>query len=148
MDALETRILTNMDGGLRNKIVYFCRYLDDILIFFKGKKEEFQTLMDYFNGFHESIKFTFEMDYENRTTHWLDCQITVENGTIVTDLYRKPEASRRGKNSYGQFQISKWDKFRRIFICFACFCRTNSYGNFSYGQFHMHPKNLPRTYSE
>ena len=38
MDALETRILTNMDGGLRNKIVYFCRYLDDILIFFKGKK--------------------------------------------------------------------------------------------------------------
>ena len=55
---------------------------------------------------------------------------------------------RRGKNSYGQFQISKWDKFRRIFICFACFCRTNSYGNFSYGQFHMHPKNLPRTYSE
>ena len=57
-------------------------------------------------------------------------------------------ASRRGKNSYGQFQISKWDKFRRIFICFACFCRTNSYGNFSYGQFHMHPKNLPRTYSE
>ena len=93
MDALETRILTNMDGGLRNKIVYFCRYLDDILIFFKGKKEEFQTLMDYFNGFHESIKFTFEMDYENRTTHWLDCQITVENGTIVTDLYRKPEAS-------------------------------------------------------
>ena len=33
------------------------------------------------------------MDYENRTTHWLDCQITVENGTIVTDLYRKPEAS-------------------------------------------------------
>ena len=55
---------------------------------------------------------------------------------------------RRGKNSYGQFQISKWDKFRRVFICFACFCRTNSYGNFSYGQFHMHPKNLPRTYSE
>ena len=56
--------------------------------------------------------------------------------------------TRRGKNSYGQFQISKWDKFRRVFLCFACFCWTNSYGNFSYGQFHMHPKNLPRTYSE
>ena len=63
-------------------------------------------------------------------------------------IIKTHENKRRGKNSYGQFQISKWDKFRRIFICFACFCRTNSYGNFSYGQFHMHPKNLPRTYSE
>ena len=49
--------------------------------------------MDYLNGFHKSIKFTFEMEYEKRTTHWLDCQITMENGTITTDLYRKPESS-------------------------------------------------------
>ena len=49
--------------------------------------------MDYLNGFHKSIKFTFEIEYEKRTTHWLDCQITMENGTITTDLYRKPESS-------------------------------------------------------
>ena len=87
-------------------------------------------------------------DLKGTTTELLSLHTVEPPGGVASNQMLGGPERRRGKNSYGQFQISKWDKFRRILMCFACFCRTNSYGNFSYGQFHMHPKNLPRTYSE
>ena len=77
------------------------RFLDDIFLTYTGTIKSLHTLLDELNKLHPTIKFTMSHttppSIENpecgcEATHnlaFLDTQCKVENGKIVTDLYRK-----------------------------------------------------------
>jgi hypothetical protein len=71
-------------------IHFYKRYIDDILVIWKGTVEQLNIFMTKINLLHPSIKFTCEFDSANRSTTYLDTTISLKNDAINTDLYRKP----------------------------------------------------------
>ena len=63
--------------------------LDDIFLLWSGTREEFEEFMKEINSMHDSIKFTCQYDYEEKSTTFLDMEVKMINGKIVTDLFRK-----------------------------------------------------------
>ena len=63
-----------------NKIVKWWRYRDDILMFYRGTREQISDLISKFNNFHPTIKFTYECSQE--AVQYLD--LTIFKG-ILTD---------------------------------------------------------------
>jgi hypothetical protein len=64
-------------------------YIDDILILFKGSKQECEALVNWLNSLQPGvIKFKFE--FSNELVEFLDLQIMIENGKLETNLYIKP----------------------------------------------------------
>ena len=83
MVELEKRLVPAMNG----KVSLWFRYVDDTFTFIK--KGEIDAVVRCLNGFHESIKFTFEKE-ENREISFLDVKvIRKDDGTFDTDIYRK-----------------------------------------------------------
>ena len=66
---------------------YF-RYVDDTLCFFSSP-EHVERFLNHINEFHESIHFTVERS-TNNAIPFLDVKISYSNGTISTQVYRKP----------------------------------------------------------
>ena len=89
-----------IDKLLRNKarllnpsydpILFFKRFIDDIFLIWTGTVLEFEDFLTEINKLHKTIKFTASYDFESRSTSFLDTVITIKNGLIITDLYRKP----------------------------------------------------------
>ena len=71
-------------------ILFLRRFIDDILIFWTGTVEKFEEFMKKINNLHPTIKFTASYKYEERSTSFLDMEVKIVEGKIVTDLYRKP----------------------------------------------------------
>jgi hypothetical protein len=60
------------------------------MIFLLCQKSIITEILDFLNGRNISIKFTFEMEHENKIP-FLDCLVTEEtDGSLVTSVYRKP----------------------------------------------------------
>ncbi|EZA56040.1 hypothetical protein X777_04043, partial [Ooceraea biroi] len=51
--------------------------------------DKLMTTFDIFNSYHPRLKFTYEVE-ENGSISFLDTRITNDNGTIITNWYRKP----------------------------------------------------------
>ena len=71
-------------------ICFYKRYIDDILVFWKGSVEQFNDFMLRINSLHHSIKFTCDFDFTKRSTTYLDTTVSLLGDVINTDLYRKP----------------------------------------------------------
>ena len=69
------------------KPVYYKRYVDDIIVFFKDKKQV-KKFLRYLNSRHPNITFTIEEE-ENDRLPFLDIEIRRENGKLVTSVYKK-----------------------------------------------------------
>jgi hypothetical protein len=69
--------------------LYF-RFIDDIFAIWCGSKESFIQFMEEINKLHPTIKFTSEFNYEERSTAFLDTKITIIDGKLTSDLYKKP----------------------------------------------------------
>ena len=99
--------IANLDMGSRDKKIlstsnphikriykgYFKRFIDDIFFLFQGSEVELKSLLEYMNGLFPTIKFTMSYDYESRSVEYLDVKVTISDGKIITDLYRKPMSS-------------------------------------------------------
>ena len=83
----------------------FKRFLDDIFIIWKGSIDDLQTFLVQMNNVHPTIKFTSEFTcpyvcdvkgphdcfcHQTKNIAFLDTQVSIEDGKLVTDLYRKP----------------------------------------------------------
>jgi len=81
------------------------RFLDDIFMIWKGSIDELQNFLSQLNSLHPTIKFTAEFTspfkceidgphdcfcYGTKSIPFLDTQVSIEAGKLVTDLYRKP----------------------------------------------------------
>jgi hypothetical protein len=70
-------------------ILFYKRFIDDILLLWKGTEEKFLEFMEKINSLHPTIKFTHNLEPNNKSTTFLDTTITIKNGKISTDLYRQ-----------------------------------------------------------
>ena len=85
--------MESLESKVRSKILMWRRFLDDIFILWTGSKEELEDFMCQINGFHETIKFTKDGDFERRSTHFLDVAVKIEDGKLSTDLFVKETAA-------------------------------------------------------
>ena len=90
MAKLEKFMLENCPVNLSQFIKCWKRFIDDIFIIFTGSYEELEDFHSYLNSVHPTMKFDeYQHNRENNSCNFLDLNITIENGRINTDLYRK-----------------------------------------------------------
>ena len=69
--------------------LYYGRYIDDILLIYKGSEREFKTFAEQLNTKHPSIKFDYEIS--NTSIPFLDTRIYIDdNRQLQTTLFTKP----------------------------------------------------------
>ena len=71
-------------------IEFLKRFIDDLLLFWAGTVQQFEDFMTRINNLHPTIKFTASYNYAEKSMNYLDMEIKIVNGMIITDLYRKP----------------------------------------------------------
>lgn len=77
---------------LTAKIVYYRRYVDDIIVMLEGSDQDINLFKEKMNNMHNNIKFTLEME-ENNSLNFLDLTITKLNNQHKFAIYRKPSTS-------------------------------------------------------
>ena len=85
-----------------NPIKFFKRFLDDIIMVFRGTTKQLHSFIKDINNIHSNIQFTMEHTTPNcdkcdececqdkKTISFLDTQCQIKQNKIITDLYRKP----------------------------------------------------------
>ena len=69
--------------------LYYGRYIDDIVLIYKGSEQEFETFAEKLNTKHPSIKFDYEVS--KTPISFLDTRIYIdENRQLQTTLFTKP----------------------------------------------------------
>ena len=63
------------------------KYIDDIFMIWQHGEDELKILLEKLNNFHPSIKFTCE--YSCEKVNYLDVQVIVREGKLITDLHFK-----------------------------------------------------------
>ena len=96
MGKLEKLLLENCPEHLKGFLHTWKRYIDDILVIWTVSDEEFQEFFNFLNSFHTTIKFDEpQHNSEDNSCEFLDLKISIEDGKISTDLYRKDTAKPR-----------------------------------------------------
>ena len=78
-DFLETQIL--------KPLVWLC-YIDDIFFIWTHSEEELKKFMGELKSFDTNNKFTYE--YSNKRVSFLDLQVDIVEGKLITSLFAKP----------------------------------------------------------
>ena len=68
--------------------LFYKRFIDDGFGIWTGRVDDLQDFAKYANSIHENINI--EMKWSKEKIEFLDTLVKIENGRIVTDLYRKP----------------------------------------------------------
>jgi hypothetical protein len=71
------------------EIIFYKRYVDDILIIYDQSKTDEQTLLRQINKVDKNFQFKISAE-ENNTFHYLDISIYRNNKSINIGIYRKP----------------------------------------------------------
>lgn len=90
MDDIENKIFNNLNIN-RNKIIFWKRYVDDVLCIWKGTPIEIKQFLEQINNIHKNIKFTMEMEIDN-SINFLDLKIykNLNNNNLEFGIYHKP----------------------------------------------------------
>ena len=88
MDHLEKRIFNSYNSLLKN-ILYWHRYVDDILCCWTGTDRQLNIFLNYLNKLEPSIKFTLEIE-SNNSLNFLDLTISKLSNKHCFQIYRKP----------------------------------------------------------
>ena len=96
MGKLKKLMLSHCPADLKPFLHTWKRYIDDILVIWTGTEQQFKEFFNFLNSFHQTMKFDEpQHDIENNSCEFLDLKISVENGKICTDLFRKDTAKPR-----------------------------------------------------
>lgn len=87
MDRIDKQILANQT--FKNQIIFYKRYVDDIFCLFEGNDVELNLLKDFINSLHVKIKFTTEIEQNNKL-NFLNLSITNTNNYFTFEIFRKP----------------------------------------------------------
>ena len=74
---------------LLEKIVLWKRFIDDILMLFKGTEQQCQELVGWLNSLYPGV-VKFKHEFSTKRVEFLDLIISIENSKIETNLYIKP----------------------------------------------------------
>ena len=69
---------------------HFVRFIDDGYGIWTGTQAQLELFKLKLNKIHPTIKFTFNYNFDTKSTVFLDTRVWIENGKIFTDLFRKP----------------------------------------------------------
>ena len=69
------------------------RYIDDIFMMWTRSVQDLNTFTSFLNDIHPTIKFT--CDYSFPSIPFLDVNVSLHNGKIVTNFYTKPTDKRQ-----------------------------------------------------
>lgn len=90
MEEIEKTIF---ESPLSQKIFFWYRYVDDILICYSGNIQEIQETLTFINNIHPNISFTSEVE-QNNQINFLDLTISRQNANKLSfNIYRKPTFS-------------------------------------------------------
>ena len=109
MSSIDVRLkllALHINEGI-DPLLAFKRFIDDIFSIWVGSVDSLELFLSEMNNIHETIKFTYEYTcpypceipedvahdcfcHTSRSVPFLDTLVTIKNGFIVTDLYRKP----------------------------------------------------------
>ena len=96
MGKLETKMLARCPEALTKFLHTWKRFIDDILLIWTGTDEEFQLFFNFLNTFHPTIKFDEpQHNPEDNSCDFLDMRISIKDGKINTDLFRKETSKPR-----------------------------------------------------
>ncbi|KAJ1165186.1 hypothetical protein NDU88_005615 [Pleurodeles waltl] len=98
VDHFEKEMVLTEDNPYVNHIKLWKRYVDDILIIWKGTREEATTFITWLNTLNPFLRFTATLG--DPAVSFLDLLITERNGSLVTEVYYKPT----DRNTLLQFQ--------------------------------------------
>ncbi len=71
-----------------NKIIWWGRYIDDIIVLFAGSEKELLDFHAYINSSNENLRLNLE--YDKNEIHFLDLTIRKDaQGNLHTSVYRK-----------------------------------------------------------
>jgi hypothetical protein len=104
-EALKT-LARNLCEGM-DPILAYLRYIDDIFMIYTGPVATLLDFLSQINNVHPTLKFTFTMTcpfpcstppdtphdcfcHTTRSLPFLDTLVSIKDGQLVTDLYRKP----------------------------------------------------------
>ena len=83
----KTVFSSNQD--LLEKIKLWKRFIDDVLMLFRGSKEECEQLVEWLNSLMPGVvKFKYEYSFSRIV--FLDLEISIKNGKLETSLHTKP----------------------------------------------------------
>lgn len=71
------------------KIIYWYRYVDDVICLFDGSERQLQLFFNYLNSINKAIQFTMDISQQNIISY-LDLNIKIVNGKHNFSIFRKP----------------------------------------------------------
>ncbi|KAL8603505.1 hypothetical protein ACOMHN_038646 [Nucella lapillus] len=86
MGRLETQLLDQSPAPVPRDL--WRRYIDDIFLLWTGTDEELAAFIRHLNSFHNSIKFTINI--EESSISFLDIRISINSGYLQSDVFTKP----------------------------------------------------------
>ena len=79
----------NSDQDLLDRILLWKRYIDDVLMLFRGTEKDCESLVEWLNSLMPgTVKFKFEFSYQK--IQYLDLEIFLQDGKLGTNLFVKP----------------------------------------------------------
>jgi hypothetical protein len=74
------------------KIEGYFRYVDNILVVYKGNTTNIKKVLNSFNNINPELKFSMEQEKDNKL-NFLDITITKDANKLTYEVYRKPTTS-------------------------------------------------------
>ena len=78
----------NSNQDLLEKIILWKRFIDDVLMLFKGNKQDCESLVSWLNSLIPGV-VKFKFDFSFQQVEFLDLRTSIENGKLKTNLYVK-----------------------------------------------------------
>ena len=85
MAALEKKKILSK---VKKKLSVWWRYIDKIFFIWERSEKSLKEFINEINSFHSAIKFM--ADRLKEKVHFLDVEVTLQNGVLSTDLFVKP----------------------------------------------------------
>ena len=90
MAKLEKIMVGSCPQNLKQFLHCWKRFIDDIFFIWSGSYEDLSKFHEHLNSVHPTMKFDeYEHNEENNSCNFLDIKISITDGVISTDLYRK-----------------------------------------------------------
>ena len=81
----EENVFNNPNNEFRDSILLWKRFIDDVLMLFKGTKEECRQFVEWLNSLLPGV-IKFKYEYSSKKIEFLDLELSIENGTMETNL--------------------------------------------------------------
>jgi hypothetical protein len=88
LDHIEHTHILSEDNRFKHNLVYYYRYVDDIICLYKGNERQIDIFKNYLNNLHQKLQFSSEIESDMKI-NYLDLTISNLNNKHNFKIYRK-----------------------------------------------------------